>query len=168
MQFELAMDHVSIGKSFMRATATIQHARDHTKTATLSGMNNLIVGQYVRVLVSSNLQDISDLMGDLSVWAFSLASASNTHFEQSFFDLRVWICFKGRLYNLHLVGLPLFDRHTAEILYNLLYKFLDALYPDWRVKLFNASLDGENTMIGHHASLVTRIVLCSAFNVLRV
>ncbi|CAK9194975.1 unnamed protein product [Sphagnum troendelagicum] len=130
MRFELAMDHVSIGMSFRQAAAAIQHARDHTKTATLSGMNDLIIGQYVRVLVGSNLQDISDLMGDLSVWAFSLAFDSNTHFEQSFFDLRVGICFKGRLCNLHLVGLPLFDRHTVEILYNLLCKFLDALYPD--------------------------------------
>jgi hypothetical protein len=65
MRFELAMDHVSIGMSFRQATTAIQHAKDHTKTATLSGMNDLIVGQYVRVLVGDNLQDISDLMGDL-------------------------------------------------------------------------------------------------------
>jgi hypothetical protein len=62
MRFELAMDHVSIDMSFRQAVATIQHARDHTKTAMLSGMNDLIVGQYVRVLVGGNLQDILDLM----------------------------------------------------------------------------------------------------------
>ncbi|KAH9536239.1 hypothetical protein CY35_17G098500, partial [Sphagnum magellanicum] len=145
-----------------------QHARDHTKTATLSGMNDLIAGQYVRVLVSGNLQDISDLMGDLSIWAFSFAFDSSTHFEQSFFALHVRICFKGRLCNLHLVGLPLFARHTAEILYNLLCKFLDALYPDWRVKLLNTSSDGENTMTGCHIGLITRIARCAKFNVLRV
>ncbi len=89
MRFELAMDHVSIGMSFRQAVAAKQHARDHTNTATLSGMNNLIVGHYVRVLVGGNLQDISDLMGDLFVWAFSLAFDSSTHFEQSFFDLCV-------------------------------------------------------------------------------
>jgi hypothetical protein len=168
MRFELAMDHVSIGMSFRQAATAIQHARDHTKTATLSGMNDLIVGQYVRVLVGGNLQEISDLMGDLSVWAFSFAFNSSTHFEQSFFDLRVRICFKGRLCNLHLVSLPLFARHTAEILYNLLCKFLDALYPDWRVKLLNTSSDGENTMTRCHASLITRIARCAEFNVLRV
>jgi hypothetical protein len=86
----------------------------------LSGMNDLIVGQYVHVRVGGNLQDISDLMGNLFVWAFSLAFDSNTHFEQSFFDLHVQICLKGRLCNLHLVDLPLFNRHTAEILYNVL------------------------------------------------
>jgi hypothetical protein len=107
-------------------------------------------------------------MGDLSVWAFLLTFNSSTHFDQSFFDLHVWICFKGRLCNLHLVGLPLFDRHTTEILYNLLYKFLNVLYPDWHVKLLNASSDGENMMIGRHASLVTRIARCAEFNVLRM
>jgi hypothetical protein len=168
MQFELAMDHVSINMSFRQATAVIQHAKDHTKTATLSGMNDLIVGQYVRVLVDGNLQDISDLMGDLSFWAFSLAFDSITHFEQSFFDLHVRIYFKGRLCNLHLVGLLLFDRHTAKILYNLFFKFFDALYPDWCIKLLNASSDGENTMIGRHAGLVTRIARCVEFNVLHV
>jgi hypothetical protein len=157
MWFELAMDHVSIGMSFRQAVVAIQHARDHTKTATLSGMNDLIVGQYVRVLVGGNLWDSLDLMGNLSVWAFSFAFDSSTHFEQSFFDLRVEISFKGRLCNLHLVGLLLFDRHTVEILYNLLCKFLDALYPDWHVKLLNVSSDGENTMTGRHAGLITRI-----------
>jgi len=62
----------------------------------------------------------------------------------------------------------LFVRHTAKILYNLLCKFLDALYPDWRVKLLNASSDGENTMTGRHAGLITCITWCAEFNVLRV
>jgi hypothetical protein len=62
----------------------------------------------------------------------------------------------------------LFDRHTTEILYNLLCKFLHALYPDWRIKLFNASSDGENTMIGRHVGFVTRIARCAKFNVLRM
>jgi hypothetical protein len=56
----------------------------------------------------------------------------------------------------------------AEILYNLFCKFLDALYPDWRVKLLNTSSDNENTMTRHHAGFVTRIAWCAEFNVLRV
>jgi len=44
MRFELVMDHVSIGMSLRQTATAIQHARDHTKTATLSGMNDLIVG----------------------------------------------------------------------------------------------------------------------------
>ena len=127
MEFELAMDHVLIGMSFRHTAAAIQHARDHTKTTKMTGMNDMIVGQYVRVLVGASLQDISDMMGDMSVWAFSIVFDASTRREQSFFDVRVRICYKGLLCNIHLVGLPMFDRHKAEIIYNMLVKFLDAL-----------------------------------------
>ena len=75
------MDHVSIGMSFRQTAATIQHARNHTKTAKLTGMNDMIVGQYVHVLVGASLQDVSDMTGDVSVWAFSLAFDASTHRE---------------------------------------------------------------------------------------
>jgi hypothetical protein len=44
MHFELTMDHISIGISFRQTVATIQHTKDRTKTAKLTGMNNLIIG----------------------------------------------------------------------------------------------------------------------------
>ena len=61
------MGHVSIGMSFRQTAAAIQHARGHTKTANLTGMNDMIVGPYVRVLFGASLQDKSDMMGDVSV-----------------------------------------------------------------------------------------------------
>ena len=50
----------------------------------------------------------------------------------------------------------------------MLVKFIDALYPGWRVKLLNASSDGENTMTGRYAGLVSRVARCAGFNLLRV
>ena len=67
--------------------------------------------------------EISDTMRDISVWAVSLAFESSTHHDQSFFDIRVRLCFKGRLSNIHLVGLPMFDRHTAKSIFNMLNHF---------------------------------------------
>jgi phage major head subunit gpT-like protein len=52
MRFELTMDHISIGMSFWQMAVAIQHAKDRTKTAKLTSMNNLIVGQYMRILVA--------------------------------------------------------------------------------------------------------------------
>ncbi len=43
MWFELTMDHVSIDMSFHQIAVAIQHAKDRTKNAKLSGMNDLIV-----------------------------------------------------------------------------------------------------------------------------
>jgi len=168
MRFNLAIDHVSIGMSFRQAAGAIQHAKDRTKTSKLSGINDLIVGQYVRVLVATNLQVIADMLDDDTVWAMSLAGDGSAHRGQSFFDLRMRICFRGRLLNLHLVAIPMFDRHTALNMFNMLVKFLDALYSNWRYKLIGMSSDGENTMTGRHAGLVTRMVGCAENPVLRI
>jgi hypothetical protein len=98
----------------------------------------------------------------------SLANDDSTHHGQSFFDLRVRICFRGQLLSLHLVVIPMFDRHTAGNIFNMLVKFLDALYGKWRAKLIDMSSDGENTMIGHHIDLVTHMITCTENPVLRI
>jgi hypothetical protein len=77
-------------------------------------------------------------------------------------------CLKGQLLNLHLVAIPMFDGHTALNIFNMFVKFLDALYRKWRSKSIGMSSDGENTMTGCHAGLVTRMVACAENPVLRI
>jgi len=168
MRFNLAMDHVGSSMSFRQTASAIQHAKERTKTAKLAGIINLMVGQYVRVLVGSTLQQIVDCLNDEFVSAMSLAGDGSTHRGQSFFDLRVCICFCGRLLNLHLVAIPMFDRHTAGNIFNMMVKFLDALYDKWRAKLIGMSSDSENTMTGRHTNLVTRMIACAENLVLRI
>jgi hypothetical protein len=55
MRFNLAMDHVESGMSFRQTTSAIQHAKERTKTAKLASIIDLMVCQYVRVLVGSTL-----------------------------------------------------------------------------------------------------------------
>jgi hypothetical protein len=62
----------------------------------------------------------------------------------------------------------MFDRHTADNIFNMLVKFLDALYSKWRTKLINMSSDSENTMTGRHTDLVTRMITCTENLVLRI
>jgi hypothetical protein len=38
------------------------------------------------------------------------------------------VCYRDVLLNLHFVAIPQFDRHTALNTFNMLVKFLDALY----------------------------------------
>jgi hypothetical protein len=47
--------------------------------AKLIGMNNLIVGQYTRILVAVALQQIADMVDHGSIWAMSLADDGSTH-----------------------------------------------------------------------------------------
>ena len=48
-RFEFAMDLVSTGMSFRQVAAAIQFAREHTKMAVLSGLNDNMVGQYTPI-----------------------------------------------------------------------------------------------------------------------
>lgn len=65
------------------------HARDGIKTAKLTCVNDTIVGQYVRVVITASLQQIVYMMGDKSISAFSLVGDSSMHWYHSFFDLRL-------------------------------------------------------------------------------
>ncbi|RQM25296.1 hypothetical protein B5M09_011286 [Aphanomyces astaci] len=158
MRFELAMDYVGAGISFREAAAAVQHARVRTNTPKVQGMADLIVAKSVRVLVAVGLQMIAKLIDDPSVWAFSRAGDGSTHRGKSFFDLRTRVCYRGFLIKLHLVAIPMFERHTAAKFFRLIVNFLDELYVNWRAKLLGFSSDGENTITGRHGDLVTLIV----------
>jgi hypothetical protein len=99
------------------------------KAAQLIGLNDHVVGQFVRVLVSANLQAISDLLNHRMTWAFSLAFDGSTHHGISFFDIRARILIKGDILNLHLIDVPHFERHTAVNTTALIVKMCDK--PVW-------------------------------------
>jgi hypothetical protein len=67
MRFNLTMDHVGSDMSFRQTASAIQHAKERTKTAKLAGITELMVGEYVRVLVGSMLQQITDCVDNESV-----------------------------------------------------------------------------------------------------
>jgi hypothetical protein len=168
-RFMLAMRHVGSGMSFRQTAAAIGHAKDLLKAAKLSGINDHIVGQYVRVLVAANLQKIGDLLLHPDVWAFSFAGDGSTHCGSSFFDMRVRVCVNGSLFNLHLVAIPMFVRHTALNTFVLIEKMLDALSGvTWRSKILSVSTDGENTMTGRFNGVVTRLERASKYPLLRI
>jgi hypothetical protein len=106
MRFNLTMNHVGSGMSFRQTASALQHAKECTKTAKLTGIIDLMVGQYVHVLVGSTLQQIADCFDDKSVSAMSLTGDDSMHHGQSFFDLRVRICFRGRLLSPHWLRFP--------------------------------------------------------------
>ncbi|CAK9252169.1 unnamed protein product [Sphagnum jensenii] len=186
MRYELAMDHVSTGMSFRQVATTMQHTKERYSLSKLGGINDTIVGQNVCVGVAFALQCIADLCVDESIWALSLAGDDNTHrgyrnpsfglttkakglqSGQHFFDLRLRVCYRGVLLNLHLVAIPQFDRHTALNTFNMLVKFLDVLYGLWRYKLINVGTDGETTMVGRLNNLVTRMAHKAEHHVLRI
>ncbi|KAH9247853.1 hypothetical protein BASA81_014536 [Batrachochytrium salamandrivorans] len=70
------------------------------------------------------------------------------------FDLRIRVCVHGVLYNLHLVLVPFFGRHTAQNYVKLIKVLLDSLSPIWRDKVISIS-SMERIMTGRHGGVVT-------------
>ncbi len=62
----------------------------------------------------------------------------------------------------------MFQRHFVLNIFNLIAKFMDALYIKWHAKLISVSTDGENTMMGRHVGVVTRLVDCTDNDVLHI
>jgi len=123
--------------------------------AKLVGLNDHIVNQYVRVSVAINLQCISNILSSPCVWLFALATNSSTHRSMSYIDIRIRICPNDSLESLHLIAVPFYNLHTVENIVAMICYILDVLYARWRSKIIAFSTDGENTMTGRHASVVT-------------
>ena len=62
MRYELALDLLRSGMSFRQAAMAIKHAERLTQTPKLAGIRSFMVGQFIRALVASNLQQIVDFM----------------------------------------------------------------------------------------------------------
>jgi len=155
LRFDLAIRHVSVGLSFRQTSKVIEQHRSVTKNAKLNGLNDHMVGQFVRVLLAVSLQITSDVFTDPAVWVFSLAANASTHLGVPFLDQQIRVCVKGVLYNLHLVLVPFFEQHTAQNYVKLIKILLNTVSPSWHEKVISISSDGENTMTSQHAGVVT-------------
>jgi hypothetical protein len=91
------------------------------------------------------------------IWAFSVVEDGKMHRNNSFFDMHIHICVDGVLSNLHLVTIPMFERHSIKNIFNLIACFLDAfsgVTTIWHAKLVSVTTDGENTMTGCHRGIM--------------
>ncbi|KAH6596562.1 hypothetical protein BASA61_003446 [Batrachochytrium salamandrivorans] len=155
LRFDLAIQHVSVGLSFRQTTTVMTQYQNACKIPKLAGINDHMVGQFVRILLAVGLQVMSDVINHPFVWAFSLAADCSTHMGVPLLDQRIRVCVHGVLYNLHLVLVPFFERHTAQNYVKLIKVLLNSLSPIWRDKAISISSDGENTMTGRYGGVVT-------------
>lgn len=64
--FDLALHHVAIEIFGFRRSCAIEQVRPSTASEKFSNVNDLMVGQLVRILMVSNLQRIFDLLHESS------------------------------------------------------------------------------------------------------
>ncbi len=168
MRFKLTIQHVSCGLSFRQVVTMIEQTKNTCKIAKLGGLNDMIVGQYVRILVGHTLQVISNILVSDDVWAFAILFDDSQHRGRTFFDVRIRVGVNGVLHNLHLIAMPHFDRHTTANREAMLVKLLGVLFVGWTRKLIGVMTDGEKTNMGHVNDVQVRMVWCAMFKVVQI
>lgn len=112
----------------------------------------------VRLNALDGPQGLRDVLA--STFAYPIASdASNNIHGTAYFSLRVRLSrHTGEsVRNLHVVALPLYEKHTEEYLAKLTEKVFQFLNIDWRAKVVGVVSDGARSITGVRKGWQTRI-----------
>lgn len=154
-RFQLAVKLVALGDSFRSVSRQLGVIREETGMAEFGGASDVTISNYVRIVCAASLQSLSEIWA--KSWAVSISFDCSTHQTRSYVDIRIRVFLNGDLQNLHLIALPMFDRHTGEIITALLERLFDALFKDWKTSLIGLTTDGDRTMTGRVRGVVTRL-----------
>ncbi|KAI2498048.1 hypothetical protein MHU86_16421 [Fragilaria crotonensis] len=128
LQFYSCIKMVSSGLSFRQVSKVMQDMKETLRLATLGSMSPQKVSSYVRIACAANLQTISAILKDS--WAFSIALDGGNKSDTSYLDVRLRVVSNhGVLLNLHLLAIPMRERHTGEHMFELVSTALDNLSP---------------------------------------
>jgi hypothetical protein len=160
LAFSLVIDYIGAGLSFRQASHILSSTADLTGMARLKGVQENEVAKFVRTVVGVNLRALSDLLNNRECWAFSLAFHGAKVQGRSFLDVRVRLCLRGYIRNLHLLAIPLRESHTDLQMAGL----VDALMIDicgceWKGNLIGIATDGARNMTERHSGAVTRLAI---------
>lgn len=151
----MAIKLVALGDSFRSVSRQLDVIREESGIAVYGGASDTTVATYIRICMAASLQKLSEIM--VTCWAMSIAFDCSTHQTRSYLDLRVRFFHVDRICNYHLIALPMFERHTGANMSDLIVKFLDALFPEWKSTIVGISTDGDRSMTGRIRGVVTSI-----------
>jgi hypothetical protein len=154
-QFKLAIKYIALGCSFRQAARIFQVTKEETNLGYLGHLTQRKLIDYVRILVAISLQNIKDVLSKM--WCYSVAFDGSTYQHTSYLDIRMRMYYDGDIKNIHVLALPMFERHTGDYMYNLFSDLYEILDPRWKQKLIGVTTDGAANMTGCHRGCVTRI-----------
>ena len=131
LQFQLVVTYPASGLSFRQVESVFNKTKKLTANAQLGTISDTTVANYAGLVCALNFQKLADILNNPSVWAFSLANDSSTHYGNSYFDNWIRFHHHGILYNLHVIAIPIFYWHTGKNMYKLISHFLDIICSEW-------------------------------------
>ena len=146
LKLNLVAKFIAFGVSFRQARKLYQTVKEETGMRSLGSVSDGEVAQLRRIVCAINLQYMKELFK--KVWAFSIGLDSGNNAGSSYLEIRMRCFFKGDIQNLHLLAIPMRDRHTGEYQFSLVVTLLDVLAPNWRHQLIGIATNGASTMTG--------------------
>lgn len=167
VQFNLAIDYLRVGCSFRQASRIMHAVKERTGLAAVGACSDATISKYARYACAINLQKISEVLAD--AWTFAIALDMSTHMSTSYLDIRIRLHLnRSGILNWHILAVPIYERHTAEAIFEALVKLLDVLCPDWRAVIVGISTDGERKMTGRTNGVATLVAKVAKPGFIRV
>ncbi|KAI2490908.1 hypothetical protein MHU86_23673 [Fragilaria crotonensis] len=160
LKLNMVASFVEIGVSFRQARRIYQAVKEQTGMGHLGSVSDGEVAQLCRIVCAINLQYLKELFK--KVWAFSIGLDAGNNAGSSYLDIRMRCLFKGDIQNLHLLAIPMRERHTGEYQANLVVSLLDVLAPNWRHQLIGIATDVEEQ------ALVSEFFFYNSYYVTRI
>ena len=153
-QFVLIQGFIGFGATFSLAKNIIDCTKTVTKIGYLSGISVGRIIQYNQIAVARALQICRELLA--RSWTFSVALDASNKGTKSQLDVHICVYWNGKFENIHLLAIPMFDRHNGEYMFNILCKLLVALDTKWELKIVGVTTNGAANMTGNQHGVVTR------------
>lgn len=118
-QFDFCTGHVGSGQSFSMVVESARTARSVSHDASLVGIKDTTVRQYVQACISIKLQRFRTLLHDKMCWAYSTTfdSAKNTGDAYLYIPIRIHI--RSFMHNIQLLAIPIRCSHTRLAVFHL-------------------------------------------------
>ena len=84
----------------------------------------------------------------LSVWDLFISLNMYNHQGVLYLVIRTCLYWQGDILNLHLVSIPVFDKHTGENMFNVSATFFECIYQEWQKMLVVIAPDGARITTG--------------------
>ena len=125
LQFQLIINHISIGSSFRNTVRALTFTKELTGMVSIGCTHSDMVRKYTRSVCLINLERIKEILS--KVWCFSIALDMATCQNSSYLDLRIRL-FYNEMVNLHILAVPMPDHHTADAIYKVYNQSIRYIY----------------------------------------
>jgi hypothetical protein len=124
----------------------------------LGALENRSIGKAIQVIwytCAFNYEKICKVLHH--AWAFSIAMDAGAKGSVPYLDVHWYFSLRGKLFNIHLVALPMYESHTGLNTFILISRFLNTLCENWKKKMISVLTDWASNMHGRHQGAVTHL-----------